>query len=148
MIKKKKSFIESERNIVLKYCGELAESIGVWVWEMDLNGIYKYSNSAIEDILGYTPEEIIGKHTTELWLEEDKIKKNLDWLKKTLASGNGWRNFPSRFRHKNGKEVIVESSIFPLLDADEKLIGYIGISRDITTQWKAALDVQRERDKM
>ena len=135
-------------NTSLEYFGELVGSIGIWVWEMDLNGIHTYSNHAIKEILGYSPEEILGKHITEFWLDDDKTPKNIDWLKKTLASGKGWRNFPSKFRHKDGSEVIVESSAVPLIDEKNKLVGYRCVDRNITTQWKMALDVQQERDKL
>ncbi len=40
---------------------QVAESAGEWIWEVDRNGLYTYSNHVVEKILGYTPEEIVGK---------------------------------------------------------------------------------------
>ncbi|RKZ27077.1 hypothetical protein DRQ26_03560, partial [bacterium] len=87
-----KYFSKSNDDSVFRLFGELAASLGIWVWEMDTEGVHTYSNDAIKDILGYTPEEIVGKHITELWIEDDRTKENHRWLKKALVSGKGWKN--------------------------------------------------------
>src|SRR3972149_11272347 len=40
---------------------QVAENSGEWIWEVDANGLYTYVSHAVEKILGFTPEEIIGK---------------------------------------------------------------------------------------
>ena len=39
----------------------LIASMGDWFWEMDSDFVYTYSGQQIETILGYSPEEIIGR---------------------------------------------------------------------------------------
>ena len=143
-----KYFSKSSGDSVFKLFGELAASLGIWVWEMDTEGVHTYSNDAVKDILGYTPKEIVGKHITELWIEDDRTKENHRRLKKALVSGRGWKNFLIKLKHKDGSEIAIESSAFPVLNRAGKLVGYRGIDRDITSRWKMALEVQRERDKL
>ena len=41
-----------------------------WVWEVDINGVYTYASEQVSSILGYLPEEIIGKTPFDLMSEE------------------------------------------------------------------------------
>ncbi len=107
------------------------EALDEWVWEMDVNGIHTYSNGAVEKILGYKVEEVVGYSTTKLWLDSS-LQRNLDYFKKSLAEGKGWKNFPAYFKHKNGSVKILDSSAIPVYNKHNKLAGYRGIDRDIT----------------
>ena len=51
---------------------EVAEMTGEWLWEQDPDGCYIYSSNAVKQILGYQPEEILGKSYLNLLTEEDK----------------------------------------------------------------------------
>ncbi|MBI9077907.1 MAG: ABC transporter substrate-binding protein, partial [Desulfatibacillum sp.] len=37
------------------------ETINDWVWEMDTRGAFTYSSPKVLDLLGYTPEEVVGR---------------------------------------------------------------------------------------
>ena len=119
-----------------EYYRSFVESLSDWVWEMDVNGVHTYSNKAVKDILGYEPEEIIGKNTFDLWPDELRTGKARMRLKRTLASGKGWKNFPGCFKHKDGHVVVTESTAIPIFDAGGKLVGYRGIDHDITERKK------------
>jgi PAS domain S-box-containing protein len=50
---------------------QVAETAGEWIWEMDAAGVYTYSNPVVEQILGYTPEELVGRmHFLDLFAPE------------------------------------------------------------------------------
>ena len=120
-----------------EYYRSLLESMDDWVWEIDLDGVHTYSNSAVTDMLGYRPDEIIDIHTTEIWCEASKTEENLEDLATQLRSGKGWKNFPARFKHRNGHAVLVESSGIPIFDPQGNLKGYRGIDRDISDRLRA-----------
>ena len=40
---------------------QLADGADEWIWEVDANGLLTYSNQVVERILGYDPEDLIGK---------------------------------------------------------------------------------------
>ena len=50
---------EALRESKEKY-SSLVESTTDWIWEVDTESVYTYSNSKIKDILGYELEEVIG----------------------------------------------------------------------------------------
>jgi PAS domain-containing protein len=40
---------------------QVAETVGDFIWEIDANGLYRYTSPSVEKILGYRPGELIGK---------------------------------------------------------------------------------------
>jgi PAS domain S-box-containing protein len=48
--------VESERRF-----RDLTESTSDWVWEVDRNAVYTCASPRINDLLGYEPEEVLGK---------------------------------------------------------------------------------------
>ncbi|HTR44441.1 MAG TPA: PAS domain S-box protein [Thermodesulfovibrionales bacterium] len=44
----------------------LVESTSDWIWEVDQKGVYTYVSPQIRNLLGYAPEEVIGKTPFDL----------------------------------------------------------------------------------
>lgn len=110
---------------------QVADMTGEWIWEQDPQGHYIYSSSAVKKILGYEPEEIIGRHYLELFTSNDRRH----WETKALPSAPFQRRFEkiiNRYRHKNGQEVYTESSGLPIFDEEGKLLKWRGVDHDIT----------------
>ncbi|MHC4397219.1 MAG: PAS domain S-box protein [Planctomycetota bacterium] len=102
-----------------------------WIWAIDLDGVHTYVNPAVERILGYLPEELIGRQSLNLMHEEDrkKIAKKLPQWKKQKS---GWNSLVIRWRHKDGGYRYLESNAVPILDALGNLRGFRGVDRNIT----------------
>ena len=49
----------------------LVESVYDWIWEVDADNVYTYSSPRSYDVLGYRPEELIGKRPTEFMTPEE-----------------------------------------------------------------------------
>ncbi|MDD3137229.1 MAG: PAS domain S-box protein, partial [Methanoregula sp.] len=125
---------------------QIAESAGEWIWEVDADGMYTYSNTTVYTILGYTPEEIIKRmHFYDLFVPEDR-----DQLKESafraFANREPFKGFVNATLHKNGDRVILETSGLPILDAGGTLIGYRGTDIDITAR-KNAEETLKERER-
>ena len=52
----------------------IVETTNEWIWAIDAQGHYTYTNPAIAYILGYEPEEIIGAHVLAFLHDEDSAK--------------------------------------------------------------------------
>ena len=118
------ALIESEERF-----RQMAEMTGEWLWEQDPKGIYIYSSTAVNTILGISPEDIVGKHYNELLTAEDKtdLVINSTKCKPFYALCN-------HYRHKNGQIVITESTGLPIINSEGELIKWRGVDRDITAQ--------------
>ena len=49
----------------------LVETTSDWVWEVDANGVYTYASPKVRDLLGYEPEEVIGRTPFDMMPEEE-----------------------------------------------------------------------------
>jgi PAS domain S-box-containing protein len=120
---------------------DIASSVGDWIWETDTEGRYTYSNVVVQQILGYTPEEIIGKHFTELSPNNDSEKSN--FALKMFEQRKRFANFASQAIHKNGSIVFLERNAIPMLDLEGKFLGYRGVDRDISERRALQLRIMK-----
>ena len=114
----------------------IVETTNEWIWSMNLAGELTYSNPAIEQILGYRPEEILGKKSAMLMSSEDSAGFE-EMLPQFIAAKRGWTGLVRRWRHDNGSNRHLESNAVPILDCRGELIGYRGADRDITERERA-----------
>lgn len=116
---------------------QVAESAGEWIWEVDADGLYTYASPVVEKMLGYKPEELVGKkHFYDLFAPDvrDRLRHAAF---EAFARKEVFRNFPNPNVHKQGHTVILETSGLPVLDAGGNLLGYRGADTDITERKQA-----------
>jgi len=124
---------------------QLTENSRDWIWEVDAHVRFTYSSCAVTDILGYTAAELIGKPFIELIVAEDResVSRRIGEI---FNRGEVIRRNRNRYLHRDGRKVILEVSGLPMTDDEGKIIGYRGLSRDITAQLQtlAALRASEE----
>ena len=124
---------------------QVTENIGEWIWEVDVEGLYQYCSPAVERILGYTPEEMVGKkYFFDLFVPEARDSMKQEALA-AFRSQQSFRNFVNPNLNKNGEVVILETSGTPIIDEEGNLLGYRGADKDIT-QRKHVEDTLRESE--
>lgn len=109
----------------------LVETTSDWVWEIDSNGIYTYVSPKVREILGYGPDEILGRTPFDL-MPPGEAEKIGATFSKIVALKRPFALLENRNIHKDGREVILETSGAPILDPAGNLLGYRGMDRDIT----------------
>ena len=124
----------------------LVEASADWIWETDIEGVCTYCSPQVESILGYKPEEIVGKDPSSLKHmlppgEDERLKEISKPLQEATLPIIAEENINL---HKNGQYVILETSAVPYFDEAGKLLGYRGVDRDITKQRKN----EREREAL
>ncbi|HUS44730.1 MAG TPA: diguanylate cyclase, partial [Phycisphaerae bacterium] len=122
---------------------EVARTAEEWIWEVDAQGLYTYSSRAVEDILGYTSEEVVGrKYFYDFCPPED-----CEGMKRAAFEVFGrkevFRGFPNRAVHKNGKPIWLMTTAAPILDAGGNLLGYRGTDMDVTERRAAEEDLRQ-----
>jgi PAS domain S-box-containing protein len=124
----------------------LVETTSDWVWEINRKGVYTYANPKVKDILGYEPEEVIGKKPFDFMPPEEANQLAVSF-REIAEAGRPFANLENTNIHKNGRHVVLETSGIPIFDESGALSGYRGIDRDITwRKWaEEALKESEER---
>lgn len=131
-ITEKKRAEEVLRESEKKY-RELVENINDWVWITDQKGIYLYSSSKVNEILGLEAADIIGKSMFEL-IPENERKNFFNIFQNIVKNKISFYRIVVKNLDKTGCVKILEKSGNPFFDQNGNLIGYRGIDRDITEQ--------------
>ena len=119
----------------------LVDASSEWVWEVDCNGVYTYASPKVTELLGYLPEEIIGKTPFDLMPPEEAERVGVEFAK-LAAERAPLRNLENTNRHKDGRIVMLETSGFAMVDAQGNFAGYRGMDRDITERKQAETALQ------
>ncbi len=127
----------------------LVETTSDWVWEVDLDGIYTYVSPKVKELLGYDPDELIGKTPFDL-MPPDTAQRVREQFRKYVSERDAFSGVVNSNLHKDGHEVVLETSGVPVFGEDGHLIGYRGIDRDITTRMRdvEALSASEDRLKL
>ena len=63
----------------------LVEAVSDWVWEVDAQGCYTYTSPRVWDLLGYRPQEVIGRTPFDFMAEEEAQRVRV--LFKQISAG-------------------------------------------------------------
>lgn len=114
----------------------LAEIASDWIWELNENNYFTFTSKKIFDVLGYMPEELKEKRPRDI-MAKSEMTRALPFLLNQLKNKNAFRHLECEFLHKNGSTVILEISGIPFYDGNGELIGYRGVSSDVSQRKKS-----------
>ena len=111
----------------------VASAIDHAIFMLDPDGRIVTWNAGAEAIKGYTQEEIIGRHFSVFYTEEDVARSHpAEELRRAVRDGRyeeeGWRV------SKNGTRFWANVVITPVYDEAGDLIGFGKVSRDLTAR--------------
>jgi PAS domain S-box-containing protein len=105
-------------------------------YEDDLAGNFTFVNDAMCRAMGYSKEELIGMNY-KVYTPPEQVTEVFQAYSQVYRTGKTTNVFARETIHKNGRVFPVETSILPLKDDKGEIIGFRGISRDITERKKA-----------
>ncbi len=123
----------------------LVESSHDWVWEVDAEGIYTFLGPQCEKILGYVPDELIGKRPFDL-MPPQEAARVAEVFGRISAAKKPFHMLENVNLHKNGESVVLETNGVPFFDAAGKFLGYRGMDRDVTGR-KQAEEALRQSER-
>ena len=111
---------------------QVSDNADEWIWEVDENGMYTYCSAAIQKILGYSTDEVVGKkYFYDFFPPEEREKlKALSFSE--FGEKKSFSGFVSRNLRKDGAVATVESSGVAIINQKGEMTGYRGIDKDIT----------------
>ena len=108
----------------------ILDSINDGLFTADLDLKITFFNKGAQELLGYTPDEVLGRHcSTILRCEACKLGCALQY---TFKTGEPLTNYEAIIRNKEGKPIPISFSTAFLKDEDGSIIGGIEIFRDLS----------------
>ena len=153
--------VENELRETKEYLDNIIESSLDHIITTDSKGYVSRANKAFLQLLGYTNDEVLGKHMAEFSpLEEgtyelitgEVVKIDTDHFKKVselmvgLIEEGKISNLEFHIIRKDKKVVPVEENIVYLYNKEGAVIGAVGIIRDISERIKSERDVREAKE--
>jgi PAS domain S-box-containing protein len=115
------------------------------IYMLDPKGIVSSWNPGARRFKGYELSEIIGKHFSNFYTEEDKAagipQRALETaVREGKFESEGWRV------RKDGTKFWAYVIIDPIRDSNGKLVGYAKVTRDLTERRQAEEDLRKSRE--
>lgn len=123
----------------------IVETATEGIWTLDKQGRTTFANRVMAEMLGYTRDEMVGRHVFDFMqpedLEEGRVK-----LASLMAGTRVALDF--RFRRKDGTDLWTQASGAPMLGRDGEVIGALGMLTDITQRREAERKLKEAYEKL
>lgn len=143
------------------YQKALFDNAGVMITTVDLNGVIQTFNPAAQKALGYTAEEVIGKHTPLIFhnhaLLRQRAKKLSQEYKREIAVGSELFLIKARmgkadeneweYVRKDGTKFPVRLIVSAIKDDHAAIIGFAGVAIDISETQRIEKELQQSLEK-
>jgi PAS domain S-box-containing protein len=105
------------------------ETANEGVWSMDGQFRTTFVNRKMAEMLGFSPEEMLGRTVDSFMFEEDSLDHEARMAKRQLGRNDSYER---RFRRKDGEEVWTVVSATAMVDENREFQGSFAMFTDIT----------------
>ncbi|WP_441280766.1 PAS domain S-box protein [Tardiphaga sp. 862_B3_N1_1] len=117
------------------------------IYLLDPDGNITNWNAGAQAIKGYTEAEIVGRHFSVFYTEEDRAAGEPARALATALKNGKFEGEAQRVR-KSGERFWANVLIDPIHDDTGKLVGFAKVTRDITERRKAQAELERSREAL
>jgi two-component system cell cycle sensor histidine kinase/response regulator CckA len=114
-------------------------------FEVDLKGNFIHFNPGLCDVLGYAPEELVGKNNREYAIP-DVSKRMYQVFNKIFTTGEPAKVTDYQIITKAGEIRYLELSAYLINDDDDNPLGFRGIGRDVSERIEIAKKLRESED--
>ena len=125
---------------------EIVDLTNDWIWEIDPEWKYSFVSPKIFDILGYQPEDMIGRSPFDFLVPGDVVQVK-EGVRSMVHQYKPLNAIVNRAVHKDGHLVYLETSGIAMFNEQGKYMGYRGADRDVTLRklYERELIVAKEK---
>jgi len=125
----------------------LSENAPDIIYTLGIKGKFTYINPVVETILGYRPEEIIGKYFIDIVRKED-VQRCIEFFKQVRDHQQTIKEEMGILLHKDGTERYFSFSCAPNFDSESHFIGVVGTFKNMTDIRKSEMELKRSFEKL
>lgn len=132
----------------------ITENISDMIWVADLDFKLEYVSPSVVRVFGDEPEVFLKRSDEERYSVEtcDKLSAirfdiSQTMMKSTISYGKSWNLEGEGFRN-SGESFWFSTNIRPNLNENAELIGWIGVTRDISRKKKTELELRQSQERL
>jgi PAS domain S-box-containing protein len=120
-------------SLPVQYFQKLVESCPDIIIAVDTRGVITFYNDGARQNLGFSPEEVLGRHVLEIYPSMEEARKVMAAMRSPQEAGERGRvrNFETQFKTRKGELIPVAISAAITYDEHGNEIGSIGFAKDI-----------------
>lgn len=120
-------------SLPVQYFQKLVESCPDIIIAVDTRGVITFYNDGARQNLGFSPEEVLGKHVLEIYPSIEEARKVMAAMRSPQEAGEKGRvsNFETLFKTRKGEVIPVAISAAITYDEKGNEVGSIGFAKDI-----------------
>ena len=122
----------------------IVENSSDQIFMVDRTHKYLFVNKVLADILGKSPEDIIGKSLFQVYPPETANQFSSNTQK---VFDNGTSMFVEEKMVINNQELAISTSLNPILDAEGNVMAVTGIVRDVTERRKTEKELRESEER-
>jgi len=115
-------------------------------YEVDLAGTFTFVNDAMCRILGYSRDELIGMNY-KVYTPKENAKPIFQAYNRVYRTDEPLKWYPMAEFRKDGTLILAEDSVLPLRNEKGEVIGFRGISRNVTERKKAEEALRQSEER-
>ena len=119
------------------------ENVNDIIWRIDADTRITYISPSVQRILGYSPEEVLGQPILNFIAKEYHYSAANN-IRKRASEKIGFRPVYYEYEMvtRDGRKMPIEVSSSPIRDEQGNLVGFAGVTRDISERKKAESELQ------
>ena len=128
------------------YHRNILETVEAMIIALDLDGRVMSINRKAGEVLGYRPEELVGKDWFETCLRESANPEGRSKLFYSAVFGAETRTdyFEYPIRARDGEQRLIAWHACPIRDADGVVVGAVGVGEDVTQRRAAEMAAEQK----
>jgi len=128
------------------YHRNILETVEAMIIALDLDGRVMSINRKAGEVLGYRPEELVGKDWFETCLRESANPEGRSKLFYSAVFGAETRTdyFEYPIRTRDGEQRLIAWHACPIRDADGVVVGAVGVGEDVTQRRAAEMAAEQK----
>ena len=125
---------------------DLVLTTGDWIWEVDAEGHYTAAGGKVEEVIGYAPQEVIGRTPFD-FMSPEEAQRIVPIFTRMVERREGCAALVNRNQHKDGHEVVLLTACVPIYDSSGEFAGFRGVDKDVTLREKLGRALQESEDR-
>ncbi|MZG29215.1 MAG: PAS domain S-box protein [Nitrospinae bacterium] len=137
----------SEMESISKELTQLIDTANAPIFGVDTNGNVNEWNQKVEQITGFTKDEVMGHNLVETRITEE-FKESVQEVLNEALKGNETSNYEVPLFTKGGERVVVLLNATTRRNPQGQIVGVVGVGQDITEKKNAEKELEVYRNHL